>query len=74
MGAEAVIVAGGATIYAETLPFADAMILTELDLEAEGDASFPAVDPAQWQEVSRVHHPRGEGDDAAYDVVRLERR
>jgi len=74
MGADAVIVAGGATVYAEALPFADAMILTELHLDAQGDAYFPPFDMAQWREASRIAYPRGEGDDAAFDVVRLERR
>ena len=74
MGADAVIVAGGATVYAEALPFADAMILTELHLDAEGDAYFPPFDMTQWREARRTANPRGEGDDAAFDVVRLERR
>ena len=53
---------------------ADRLILTELALDAEGDAFFPAVPAEEWHEVSRVAHPRGEGDDASFEVVVWERR
>ena len=73
-GAGEVIIAGGAMIYAEAMESADRLLLTELDLDAEGDARFPPIDPAHWREVSRLAHPRGEGDDAGYSVVAYERR
>lgn len=73
---EAVFVMGGAQIYAETLPRADALELTELDQQFPADAFFPAVDPAVFAEVSRERHhspaERGHGWD--YDFVRYERR
>ncbi|CAM5764811.1 dihydrofolate reductase [Labrys miyagiensis] len=74
MGADAVVVAGGAAIYAQALAKADGLLLTELDLEAKGDAVFPAVSPTEWLEVSRVAFPRGEGDDASFEVVTWQRR
>ncbi len=73
MGADAVIIAGGAAIYAQALPRADRLLLTELDLEAKGDAVFPAFSLQEWREVSRVPFPRGEGDDAAFEVASWER-
>jgi dihydrofolate reductase len=73
MAATAVIIAGGAAIYRQALPFADRMILTELDLDATGDATFPGFDPAKWREVSRVDYPRGEGDDASFSIVNWQR-
>jgi dihydrofolate reductase len=73
MQADAVIVAGGAAIYAQALPKADRLLLTELDLEATGDAVFPAFSLQEWREVSRLPYPRGEGDDAAFEVVSWER-
>ena len=39
--ADEVIVAGGATVYAEAMDFADRLLITEIDLEPEGDAMFP---------------------------------
>lgn len=74
MGADAVIIAGGAEIYSAALPFADRMILTEVDLDVEGDARFPAFDEDVWPVVSRQAYARGENDDAAYEVVVRERR
>ena len=46
-----VFVVGGAQIYREALPLADAMVLTWVDLEPPGDTHFPDVDWSQWQEV-----------------------
>jgi dihydrofolate reductase len=73
-GADAVIIAGGASVYREAMPFADRLILTEIGLEAEGDATFPPIDHAAWREVARRSHRAGEGDDAGYEVVEWERR
>jgi dihydrofolate reductase len=73
MAADALIIAGGATIYKQALPHAERLILTELDLDATGDAVFPEVSEAEWREVSRQSFPRGDGDDADFDVVTLER-
>lgn len=44
---------GGAEMYAQVLPRADRLYLTEIQAEFEGDAWFPAFDPAQWREVER---------------------
>lgn len=71
--AEEVCVIGGSLIYAETLPLADRIRLTEVGLEPEGDAYFPALDPVAWTEVSREEVARGEKDDAAFIVRLLER-
>jgi len=51
-------VCGGAEIYRQTLPLATLIYLTQLDCDAEGDATFPVLDPAHWQLVAqRVHGP-----------------
>ena len=61
-----VFVAGGSSVYEAALPYADAQLISEVDLEPEGDSFYPAVDTDVWHEVSR--EPR-EG----FDVVRWER-
>jgi dihydrofolate reductase len=73
-GADEIIVAGGATIYFEALPFAERLLITEVDLEAEGDATFPEIDPAEWVQISRQAFARSEGDDADFAVAVWERR
>ena len=40
--ADEVFVAGGAQVYAEALPYAHRMVITEVDAEPEGDTWFPA--------------------------------
>ncbi|MDG1738574.1 MAG: dihydrofolate reductase [Paracoccaceae bacterium] len=46
---------GGETIYRDLLPFADRLLLTEVDLAIEGaDAFFPAFDEAAWHEISHT--------------------
>ncbi len=52
-GDDTVFVFGGAEIYAQLLDRADALELTEIDGEVDGDVYFPAVDPTVWREVSR---------------------
>jgi dihydrofolate reductase len=48
-----VIVAGGAQVYAEAMPMASEQIISEVPLEPEGDAFYPAIDPAVWEVVGR---------------------
>lgn len=48
-----VFVVGGGEIYAQALPLATRMVLTEVDAEPEGDTWFPAWEPEQWREVAR---------------------
>ena len=47
-------VIGGADIYQQAIEFADRLEMTEVALEPEGDAWFPVIDPAIWQEISRT--------------------
>jgi dihydrofolate reductase len=48
-----VMVAGGAQVYAATLPVADQQVLSLVDLEPEGDVFYPPTDPAEWTETLR---------------------
>jgi dihydrofolate reductase len=65
-----VMVIGGGEVYAQALPLADAVSLTEVHLSPRGDARFPSLDPADWREVSREAH---EHEGVAFDFVWLER-
>lgn len=51
------MIAGGAAVYEASLPVADRLELTEVDLEPDGDTRFPDVDWSDWVEVSREEHP-----------------
>jgi dihydrofolate reductase len=52
-GAPQVFVIGGGQLYAEALPLADELLLTEIDSEIEGDTLFPPWERASFDEVSR---------------------
>ena len=52
MGSPEVWVIGGAQIYAQALPLAHQLIVTEIDAEFEGDAFAPPLD-ASWRETAR---------------------
>jgi dihydrofolate reductase len=62
-----VYVAGGAAVYADALPYADEQLITEVDLEPDGDTFYPAYDPREWVETSREPY-------AGFELVRLSRR
>lgn len=72
-GAEEIMVMGGAEIYAQALPFASRLYLTEVEVEVEGDARFPELDPAEWEEVQRRPGSPAEGQ-PAYAFVAYRRR
>ena len=71
-GAEEACVIGGAQLYNAVLPQADRIILTEVNLEPEGDAHL-ALDLSRWREVSREAVTAGPNDDADFVVKVLER-
>ena len=55
-----VFVIGGAQLYAQALPLADRLLLTEIDADLPGDTRFPAWPPQQFTEVAReTHHSHG---------------
>ena len=74
MKVDEIMVAGGGEIYRQTIGRADRLYLTEVDLAPEGDAYFPAVDPAYWREVSRERGVRTERDDAEFTYIDYVRR
>lgn len=57
---EQVWIIGGAQVYAEALPLADELVVTEIDADIEGDAFAPAIG-AEWQAVGREALMAGNG-------------
>lgn len=72
-GAEEIMVMGGAEIYAQALAYASRLYLTEVAIEVEGDARFPKLDRAEWEELQRLPGSPAEGQ-PAYDFVEYRRR
>ncbi len=68
---EAVFVIGGADLYAQCLPLAERLVLTEVEDAPAADAFFPAFDSAEWRETERESHIPATGP--AYSFVTYQR-
>ncbi|HYG30100.1 MAG TPA: dihydrofolate reductase [Allosphingosinicella sp.] len=71
-GAGQVSVIGGAEIFRLFEPLAEAVELTEVHGDIEGDTFLPPFDAARWRQAARVDHPPEEGR-PAFSFVRLVR-
>jgi dihydrofolate reductase len=69
-----IAVIGGAEIYAQWMPGADRLEITEVHARPEGDTHFAAIDAAVWQEVARVRNPAGPDDSTDFSYVTYIRR
>ena len=68
------LVCGGGKVYAATLPFADEVILTVVDLEVSGDTFFPAMEMAEWELVKQEDFPAGGAELPVMSIRRYVRR
>jgi dihydrofolate reductase len=55
-GPTEVFVVGGGDVYEQAMPFADMLMLTEVEQSPEGDVLFPSIEPVQWRETVRQPH------------------
>lgn len=67
---------GGGQIYREALEqgVVDKLDLTLVHADVDGDTLFPAFDPSDWNEVSRIRHEADPRHTYAFSFVVLERR
>ena len=72
-GSDEIIIAGGAELYAQALPFAARLVLTEVHQRADGDTYFPSFDGKAWREIVRSEQTPAPGDDASFAFVSYER-
>lgn len=68
-----VCVIGGAEIYRQLLDRADALVLTEVRADVEGDAFFPAFDRSRFIEVRREAHAADADNEHPFDFVEYRR-
>ena len=74
LGADEIIIGGGAEIYAQTIiARANRLFITEVALDPEGGARFPRISPREWRETRRETGERGPRDDADFAFVDYER-
>jgi dihydrofolate reductase len=68
-----IAVIGGAEVYAQWMPSADRLEITEVHARPEGDTYFAAIDAVEWEEVARVRNPAGSDDSADFSYVSYRR-
>jgi dihydrofolate reductase len=74
VGAQPIMVIGGAQIYRECLPFATRLHLTLVHERIEdGDTFFDAWRGPEWRESARERHEADDKNPYAYSFVTLER-
>ncbi len=73
MRSDAIVIAGGGELYAETIGRADRLAITEVALEPEAEVLFPPVDRKVWRVASREAGERGSRDEADFAFVEYER-
>lgn len=71
LGEPVAFVIGGTRLFAEALPIARGMVLTEIQRDYEGDTWFPGYDRSQWRETQREAHAAPDG--TRFDYVLYER-
>jgi dihydrofolate reductase len=54
--ADEVFVCGGGQVYAEAMPFAHRLLVTEVDQAPVGSVYFPPIEPAVWVQTWREQH------------------
>jgi dihydrofolate reductase len=68
-----IIVAGGADIYAQTMPLATRLAITEVHAWIDGDVRFPAIDPDIWRITARSEQKPAAEDEVPFAFVTYER-
>jgi dihydrofolate reductase len=71
--ADAIVIAGGADIYAQALPLATRLAITRVGIKVDGDARFPTIDPHVWRATARNDHRPGPEDEAPFVFISYER-
>jgi dihydrofolate reductase len=56
-----VFVIGGSRLFAESLPIAAGLVLTEIHKDFEGDTWFPEYDRSRWKQSQREAHVAQDG-------------
>jgi dihydrofolate reductase len=60
-GEPVAFVIGGSRLFAESLPVAAGLVMTEIERDFEGDTRFPDYDRSRWKETQRERHVTADG-------------
>lgn len=73
IAAEEIMIIGGGNVYAQFMPHAERLYLTEVACDAEGETRFPAFAASQWRLVTEQAHQADSKNPVAYRFVIYER-
>ncbi len=73
-GRDEMFVAGGAGVYAEALPRATRLYMTQVHADVQGDTFFPEFDLDEWQVLRSEEHAQDGRNSSAFTIMLLERR
>jgi len=68
-----VFIAGGGTLYRQSLPLAHRLYLTLVHARTEADIFFPQINPNDWIECNSSYHPADERHPFSFTTKLLER-
>lgn len=69
-----IMVIGGAQIYAQALPFASRIYLTQIEEKFEADTFFPYFNENEWETIGKEDKVFDQKNDCWYKFLTLERR
>lgn len=64
-----VFVIGGASVYKESIKYADKLYLTRINVDIDGDAYFNGFDEKDWKLVDKHSYPADERNEYSYDFL-----
>lgn len=68
-GEKDIFIIGGGEIYRQSISYSDKMYITEVDMEVEGDTTFPDIDKNRWSLQEEVDFK--EGKFLTYERVKI---
>lgn len=69
-----IYIIGGGLVYEQTLPMADVVYATEVNVEIEGDTYFPTLSPQEWTREVLHSFSKNEKNEYDFEVVCYERK
>lgn len=73
LGKDKIFVIGGGEIYRQSLPMADILEITEVDLDVQGDTHYPAISD-EFKEVWRSEQQTDDKSGIAFEFTTLQRQ
>lgn len=74
IGADEMVIIGGADIFGQSLERLDRLYLTEVHAVVDGDTFLPEFNTADWTEISREFHEKSEKDMFDHSFITLDRK